>query len=61
MEPTSVTCSASCTVTLVVSPALATPEMYTAANEVFGALLAALCVVWGVKRVYRLFQKPLDS
>ncbi len=61
MEPTTVTCGSACTVTLVVSPASATPEMYEAANTVFAALLAALVLVWGAKRVLRLFQKPTDA
>lgn len=61
MEPTVVTCGTACTVTLVVTPGGATPEMYEAANITFGALLAALCLVWGAKRVLRLFQKPTDA
>jgi hypothetical protein len=61
VEPATVTCSSACTITLVVSPAGATPEMYDAANVVFAGLLAALCIVWGAKRVYRLFSKPTDA
>lgn len=61
MDPTTIQCSSSCTITLVVAPAVASQDMYDAANGVFAALLVALCVVWGAKRLYRLFQKPTDA
>lgn len=61
MEPTTVTCSTACTVTLVVTPAAATPEQYAAVNTIFGATLGALVLIWGVKRIWRLFERHSDA
>jgi hypothetical protein len=54
-------CTTACTITLVVQPAVATQEMYDAANTLFGGILAAMVAVWGMKRLLRLFQKPSEA
>lgn len=46
---------------LVQKPWMAGPEHYAAASTVFAALLAAMCVVWGVKRIFRIFERPTDA
>jgi hypothetical protein len=61
MDPTTVTCTGSCTVTLVVTPATATQDQYDAVNVVFACALGALGVIWGAKWVYRLFARPTDA
>jgi hypothetical protein len=61
MDPTSVTCSSACTITLVVSPLTATQDQYDAVNAIFGYTLLALCLIWGIKRVLRIFQRPTDA
>lgn len=50
-----ISCPGECTVTLVLSPATATPDQYEALLTVFGVALAALAVVWGVRRLLALF------
>lgn len=40
---------------MVLSPATASPEQYEALLTVFGVALAALAVVWGVRRLLALF------
>jgi hypothetical protein len=50
-----VECPGTCTVMLQVVPATAGPEQYQAALGVFAALLGAAAVIWGVRRVVRLF------
>lgn len=61
MEPTTVTCTNACTITLQISPMPATQEQYDAVNAIFAALLGAMCLIWGAKAVYRLFHKPTDA
>jgi hypothetical protein len=48
-------CSGACTVTVQLEPATAGPDEYSAAIAVFVALLGAAAVIWGAKRVIRLF------
>jgi hypothetical protein len=61
MEPTTVTCANTCTLTLVLTPATATEEQYDAINGIFLSALVALCAVWGMKRLYAVFAKPTDA
>jgi hypothetical protein len=44
----------STTLTLVVTPYRATADDYQALSVIFGAVLAAASVIWGVKRLYVL-------
>lgn len=55
------TCTSDCTITLVVSPMRATNDEYVAVTEIFAATLVALCVIWGMKYLYRMFVKPTDA
>jgi flagellar biogenesis protein FliO len=55
-DTTAISCSGDCTVTLRFEPAPAGAEQYQAAIGIFAALLAAAAVIWGVKRVLRLFE-----
>jgi flagellar biogenesis protein FliO len=50
-----VECPGTCTVTLQVEPAAASPDQYQAALGVFAALLGAAAVIWGFRRMVRLF------
>lgn len=50
---TTVECPSS-TCTLVISPYVATADDYAAVSAIFGAILAAACVIWGVKKIYNL-------
>jgi hypothetical protein len=39
----------------------ATQEEYDAAGLIFSAAALAACLIWGAKRLYRLFDKPTDA
>lgn len=39
----------------------ATPEQYAALSLVFGAIITALAVIWGVKRVLRVFNNHSEA
>ncbi len=53
---TTVTCGSGNTCTLVITPYKATPEDYEAVSVIFGAILTAACVIWGVKRILLLLK-----
>lgn len=42
------------TCTLVISPYVATADDYEAVTLIWIAVMTAACVIWGVKRVYKL-------
>jgi flagellar biogenesis protein FliO len=52
---TTIQCDGACTVTLQFDPVAAGSEQYQAAIGIFAALLTAAAVIWGVKRLVRLF------
>lgn len=58
---TVITCGGGGTCTLVITPYTATAEDYEAVSVIFGAVLAAACVIWGVKRVYVLLTSRPES
>jgi flagellar biogenesis protein FliO len=55
MADTTIQCGGQCTVTLAFEPVPAGSDQYQAAIGVFVALLTAAAVIWGVKRLVRLF------
>lgn len=55
-----VTCPTS-TCTLVIMPYVATQDDYDAISLIFGAVLAAACVVWGVKQVFNLLRERSEA
>lgn len=50
-----VTCPTS-TCTLVIAPYVATQDDYVAVSSIFGAILVAACVIWGLKAVLNLLR-----
>ena len=50
-----------CTVTHVLTPATAGPDEYAAALHIVGAALAALAVVWAVRRLIAFFDRSTDA
>lgn len=55
-----VTCPTS-TCTLVITPYVATQEDYDAISIIFASVLAAACVVWGVKQVLNLLRERSEA
>ena len=55
-----VTCEGS-TCTLVVTAQEATPDDYAAVSLIFGSILTAACVIWGVKQVLALLRDRPES
>jgi len=49
------------TCTLVISPYVATADDYEAISLIFGAILTAACVIWGVKKLYNLIANRPES
>lgn len=43
------------TVTVTVEPMRATSDDYIAVSAVFAAVLVALCLIWGAKQIFKLF------
>ncbi|WHZ11204.1 MAG: hypothetical protein OJF60_001643 [Burkholderiaceae bacterium] len=55
-DPT-ITCDSStnsCTLVVTAQPYTATADDYTALSMVFGAILAAACLVWGGRQLFKL-------
>jgi hypothetical protein len=50
-----ISCSSSCTVTLVITSEPFTAERAQADGVVFGAIVAFLCVLWGAKKLLSIF------
>ena len=55
-----VTCPTS-TCTLVIQPYVATADDYAAVSVIFGAILTAACLVWGVKQILRLLRERPEN
>lgn len=51
---TVIACGTGNTCTLVITPYKASAEDYEAVSTIFGAILIAASVIWGVKRLYVL-------
>lgn len=51
---TAITCGGGGTCTLVIAPYQATPEDYQAVTLIWVAVMTSACVIWGVKRIYKL-------
>lgn len=51
---TVITCGGGGTCTLVITPYQATSDDYQAVTLIFAGILTAACIIWGVKRIYRL-------
>lgn len=59
MQP--IVCDSACTVTLVITPAIADVQQYDAVLSLFGVALAALAFVWAVRRILHLFTSNHDA
>lgn len=55
------TTSSQVTGTVTVAPFSATPDQYTAVSTVFGLILCALAVTWGLKHLYRVLANPPEA
>lgn len=51
---TTITCGGGGSCTLVIVPYKATAEDYQSVALIWGTILTAACIVWGVKRIYAL-------
>jgi len=49
------------TCTLVIMPYVATADDYESISVIFGAILTAACVIWGVKKLYNLIANRPES
>jgi hypothetical protein len=47
--------------TVTVAPYTATQDDYTALSTIFGLVLAAAVVIWGLKQIYNIFANPAES
>lgn len=47
--------------TLVIVPYQATSDDYAAVSVIFGAVLAAACIIWGVKQIYNLVKNRPEA
>lgn len=52
--------TASSTITVKDAFGTATPEQYEAMATVFGAILCALVIIWGVKQIHAFFQNTAE-
>jgi len=57
---TTVSCPTS-TCTLVISPYVATADDYQAVSTIFGAILAAACLIWGAKQILNLLRNRPEA
>jgi hypothetical protein len=53
--------TSSYTITVVVTPMGASPDQYAAITAIFAATLLALCAIWAVKQVLKLFSNSPES
>lgn len=49
------------TCTLVISPYVASADDYAAVSLIFGAVLTAACLIWGVKQILRILQNRPEA
>lgn len=58
---TVITCGTGSTCSLVITPYKATADDYAAVSTIFGVVLTAAAVIWGVKRIYNLISNRPEA
>ncbi len=60
-DPTVTCASSTCTLVVTTTPYVAQQADYDAINAIFGIVLAAACVIWGVKAVFNVIRNRPEA